>query len=144
MVRFLSLNTPAPQLYDYLVNHPPPGWRKMLMYRSAASSTNSTPEVLLPTDYQEGDFALCRVHSNLQIQEHHGNRFLDDVDVGVVVAWDEASYRSQTRPNSPAVGACDNATTGDHSHASQEHAAAGILCHCHRAQGEIPIENGRC
>ena len=44
----------------------------------------------------------------------------------------------------PGGGCLDDATTGDHSHASQEHAATGILCHCDRAQGEIPIENGRC
>eukprot|EP00057_Strongylocentrotus_purpuratus_P010158 XP_011664632.1 PREDICTED: protein SZT2 [Strongylocentrotus purpuratus] len=102
-IQFLSLNTPAPQLYEYLVNHPPPSWRKLVMVHP---SSTATPECAggPPSDRQELHHALCRIHGTVHplFQDRQSNRFPDDISV--VVAWDEAEYRCQTRPNSPAVG----------------------------------------
>ncbi|XP_063962374.1 KICSTOR complex protein SZT2-like isoform X2 [Lytechinus pictus] len=103
-IQFLSLNTPAPQLYEYLVSHPPPNWRKLVMV--LPTSSTGTPEAAgFPSDREELHHALCRIHGSVHplLQDRQSNRFPDDVSV--VVAWDEAEYRCQTRPNSPAVGA---------------------------------------
>lgn len=69
-------------------------------------SSTATPECAggPPSDRQELHHALCRIHGSVHplFQDRQSNRFPDDISV--VVAWDEAEYRCQTRPNSPAVG----------------------------------------
>ncbi|XP_071484492.1 KICSTOR complex protein SZT2-like [Diadema antillarum] len=108
-IPFLSLNTQASLLYDYLVRHCPPGWKKLTMRCSSPpSSSNSTPEVGLPGN-QDGpvDQALCLMHSSIHPRFHNMLVVGDDLDLSVVVAWDQAEYRFQTRPNSPAVGGAE-------------------------------------
>ncbi|XP_071800440.1 KICSTOR complex protein SZT2-like isoform X4 [Asterias amurensis] len=100
---FLSHNTPAPLLYQYLMDHPPPSMKKLSM-----SNGSINPQDV--SENEEEEYAVVNLIPRSAVyKDNKGKWCHDELDRSVVICRSE--NQSQTRPNSPTPTTPEPSTT---------------------------------
>ncbi len=100
---FLSHNTPAPLLYQYLMDHPPPSMKKLSM-------TNGSINPQDVSDNEDEEYAVVNLIPRSAVyKDNKGNWCHDELDRSVIICRSES--QSQTRPNSPTPTTPEPSTT---------------------------------
>ncbi|XP_038066591.1 KICSTOR complex protein SZT2-like [Patiria miniata] len=99
---FLSHNTPAPPLYQYLMEHHPPNMKRLTMAKAPTVSPPASPQEGNAPESEEEEYAIVSHQQEFRIfKDNKGNRIHDEFDRSLVICWNKTEYRSATRPNSP-------------------------------------------
>lgn len=91
---FLSHNTPAPDLYDYLTKHKLSEFLILHMSRSDASEEQEQESALV--NFNRGHF--------IEYPSNRKNFYRDEISVSFIISWDQKEYESSTRPGTPIPG----------------------------------------
>ncbi|XP_022100207.1 KICSTOR complex protein SZT2-like isoform X2 [Acanthaster planci] len=110
---FLSHNTPAPLLYQYLMEHHPTNMKRLSMAKPPIALCPNPQEGT--AESEEEEYAIVS-HQFRVLKDNKGNRAVDEFDCSLVICWNKSEYQSQTRPNSPTPTTPDPAGTGMMTH----------------------------
>ncbi|XP_071849509.1 KICSTOR complex protein SZT2-like isoform X4 [Apostichopus japonicus] len=92
---FLSHNTPAPDLYEYLTKHKLAEFFLLNMNKPEESAEQEQENALV---------SFSRLCGRFRASTSSGSFLSDEINVSFIISWDEDEYESSTRPGTPVPG----------------------------------------